>query len=325
MFLVGLLILLTVLNPLAWLATLWRYYQHHKTQSKIPNLLTLGNISFGGTGKTPMAIWLSQRLRLNAIISKSYKASAQQPQRVTGQSSVASEMGDEALLLATKLDPLPIFSGPHKTTTLQFAQAQLPAVKDWWLIDDGYQHFAGRSQKQIILWDMTDIWSFGMWPWGRGREPIWSIRHADALVLTKCQWVSQGQMQALSLVLKFFFKKPNAIFKSRYLEVWPVIDPGVAVIGVAGLAKNELFFKGLRDHYQKQVVACLGFADHCNYQATELERIHAYLQKWPEALILTTAKDLIKLQTTPLQPRLRLVDIEVNVERSDELIKILST
>lgn len=320
-----LLIILTALNPLAWIATLWRYYQTRKNVKNKTNLLTLGNISFGGTGKTPMVIWLNKQLQLAGIISKSYKATANIAQQVDPLVSCAEEIGDEALLLAHRLDPVPVFSGPNKSLTLDFAQFQRPNGNGWWVVDDGYQHFIGRAQRQIILWDVTDLSAFAMWPWGRGREPIWSLSQADAIVLTKCQWLKPAQLQKIRWVLSLFFKKPQALFQSYYHEVWPEVDSGTKIIGVAGLAKNELFFKALKTQYPDQIVSCLGFPDHCRYQTKELAQIQADLFKWPQAIILTTAKDLIKLQATELHSRLRLVDIQVTIDNSDEFIKILSS
>lgn len=181
-----------VLLPLGWLfralAGLRRalYLGRILTSQKLAvPVIVIGNISAGGTGKTPLTLALAQQLirhgRHPLIVSRGYGGSAQQPQRVTPDSDV-QQVGDEPLLMARR-NLCPVWIGKDRAAAAQAALQANPQC-DVVLCDDGLQHY--RLQRDMEIAVIDGVRGFGnrfMLPAGPLREPVARLRTVDAVVV----------------------------------------------------------------------------------------------------------------------------------------------
>jgi tetraacyldisaccharide 4'-kinase len=155
-----------------------------RTRLDVP-VVIVGNIAVGGTGKTPLTVWLAEHLAAAglkpAVVCRSYAASATFPSAVGAQDD-PSERGDEAVLLATRLD-CPVWSGPDRAATartLLAAHAEVDVI----VCDDGLQHYALARDCEIAVVDGTRGFGNGLsLPAGPLREPPSRLRSVDAIVI----------------------------------------------------------------------------------------------------------------------------------------------
>jgi tetraacyldisaccharide 4'-kinase len=163
-------------------------------------VISIGNITVGGTGKTPAAIALAGEAKKRGgspvILTRGYKGSAKGPCFVTkgeGPLLNADEAGDEPVLMAERLKGVPIIKGSDRYEAGMFALQSLdPQLSTLgsrlFILDDGFQHWKLSRDKDILLIDSGN--PFGnraLLPLGKLREPLSAIERADIVVLTKCQ------------------------------------------------------------------------------------------------------------------------------------------
>jgi tetraacyldisaccharide 4'-kinase len=198
-----------------------------KNQKKLPHkVISIGNLTLGGTGKTPATIALAEEAReigfKPCILTRGYRGRARGPCFVSrGERPVldAYQAGDEALLMAEKLKGVPIVKGKDRYKAGMFALSSLsPALcPDLFILDDGFQHWGLFRDKDILLIDSSN--PFGnrrLLPLGSLREPISEISRADLIVITK---VPSEQQSAFSNQKSV--DTPSLILPPR----WPACHP----------------------------------------------------------------------------------------------------
>jgi tetraacyldisaccharide 4'-kinase len=153
--------------------------------SKHPGIpvIIVGNITAGGTGKTPLVIWISEHLKSKgwapAIISRGYGAKIDAPRAAT-LASEASEVGDEPVLLSRR-SGCPVWVGPDRVRVAAALRLAHPEVNVL-VLDDGLQHYALRRDIEIAVVDTRGSGNGFMLPAGPLREPRWRLRTVDAVV-----------------------------------------------------------------------------------------------------------------------------------------------
>jgi len=156
-------------------------------------VISIGNLSFGGTGKTPCLVFLAQcfspKLKV-VVISKSYKSKLAEAEKVDlARANAAAYFGDEACLLKKLLPNCAVWSGPHKFRTAQVAS--LYEKPDLIFIDDGFSHRRLKRNFDLVLIDATkgfeDYW----------REGLNSLQRADAVMLTKTNFQTALQIERI--------------------------------------------------------------------------------------------------------------------------------
>jgi tetraacyldisaccharide 4'-kinase len=241
-------------------------------------VVVVGNITVGGTGKTPLVIWLAQQLRARGwrpgVVSRGYGGKAHHwPQQVRPDSDPVA-VGDEAVLLAAGCG-CPVCAGPDRPAAVE----QLLHFHDCDIIisDDGLQHYALGRDLEIVVIDGARRFGNGLpLPAGPLREPVSRLREADLVVV-------QGSPEAgeYGLALTEPCVQPVRGGDPVPLETWR----GREVHAVAGIGNPQRFFALLRD--AGLVVIEHAFADHHAFQAPEL----AFDDQRP---VLMTAKDAVK-------------------------------
>jgi tetraacyldisaccharide 4'-kinase len=256
-----------------------------RTRLGVP-VIVVGNITVGGTGKTPLTLWLAQQLaaygRIPGVVCRSYSASARTAAPVAHDDDPGVR-GDEAVLLAARLS-CPIWSGPDRAAT---ARALLAAHREVDVIvsDDGLQHYALERDCEIALIDAARAFGNGLaLPAGPLREPRSRLRSVDAVVLN-------GDAAVVGL--------PGGVPVYRMsLEgdrLRQVVNPAVSaapssfagkrIAAVAAIGNPQRFFARLRA--LGLAFEAHAFPDHHAYRAADLTL--------PDAdIVLMTEKDAIK-------------------------------
>ncbi|MDA8121138.1 MAG: tetraacyldisaccharide 4'-kinase [Deltaproteobacteria bacterium] len=265
-------------------------------------VVSIGNLSVGGSGKTPhvmfLASWLAGKGVKAAILSRGYGRRSRGVVWVShGEGPVVSarEGGDEPFLMAASLPGVPVLVGESR------AEAGRECLRrrqvDVFLLDDGYQHLSLRRDADILLVDAgRGLGNRRTLPLGPLREPPESARFADALVVTKCASVAEGE--AVAGGIPFPAGRPRAC--TRLVPV-SVVDRGgketplpadvEEVAAFSGLARNDPFSDTLREAGYV-VRKFVGFGDHHAYRPGDVRRILAEAGGMP---VMTTEKDLVRL------------------------------
>ncbi len=152
-------------------------------------VLSIGNLSSGGTGKTPITLFLAEQLQergwTNAILSRGYGGRRQIDPMGVDPGSDPSQTGDEPLMMAQRLGPGRVVVGHKRLAAGLRALSREPQPR-LLLLDDGFQHRALKRDLDLLLLDGVRLWGKGrMLPTGDLREPMASARRADALVVTR--------------------------------------------------------------------------------------------------------------------------------------------
>lgn len=270
--------------------------------------ISIGNIVCGGTGKTPMTLWLSRFLLERgahpAILSRGYGRKGHAPAMVPpeGELSRLCELfGDEPVLLAAALETVPVWVGRKRL------QAGMKALEggavDTLVLDDGFQHLALERDLDIVLVDCRNPFGNGFpLPAGPLREPAAHLGRADALVLTHAD--DPRKSAEMKARLNGLF--PNLpVFACRHKTVGfrpgfrgPVREPamlrGQRAVAFAGIAAPRDFFQSLVEA-GIGVRSAFSFPDHYRYRPSDLRRIIRCASRSGAEIILTTAKDAVRL------------------------------
>lgn len=270
-------------------------------------VISIGNITAGGTGKTPAVRWLAERLRdagkTVAILSRGYKAGA------------PGELGDEQRMLASLLadepanPPVIVRADPSRARAGQAVLREHPAV-DVFLLDDGFQHRQLARDFDLVLVNAVEPFGFGrVMPRGLLREPLAGLRRADAFLLTRVDQVVPARIDGVREVL--CRHNPDApIYQSVHAhsgfraaagstELFSVKAlRGRRWFAFCGIAGPESFVKQL-DQVGGTRVGLRAFADHHAYTKTEVRCLRAEAAAAGADVLVTTEKDWVKLAALP--------------------------
>jgi len=265
------------------LATLRRLlYRLRLLPSRHPGIavIVVGNLTAGGTGKTPLVIWIAERLKKSGwtpgIVSRGYGARIDVPRAATIADD-ASEVGDEPILLSRR-SGCPVWVGADRVAVIAALRSAHPEV-DVVVLDDGLQHYRLRRDLEIAVVDVRAFGNGFLLPAGPLREPEWRLRSVDAVV-------SHGAAlpgYAMRLKGEELHRMTNAA-ERRPVSAFA----GEKVHAIAGIGDPNRFFLHLAKHGVKLVPH--PFPDHHRFAAQELEF-------GDDAAVLMTEKDAVKLRS----------------------------
>ena len=292
-------------------------------------IVSIGNITVGGTGKTPMTIYLAQLLReygvRPVILSRGYKSKKPGGTTVVSDETAVlldvREAGDEAFLLAQTLPGIPIVIGPDRVASGRFACEQFKP--DILILDDGFQHFRLKRDMDIVLIDLCRGLGNGhLLPRGILREPRNALGRAQIIIFTK--QTGEGEGQSLKQLIKA--ENPHTpTFNTRY-QVLALkefytdkrIDPqqikGQRILALSGIG-NPLYFSFLLKQAGLTVAEELTLPDHHDYTAKDASELHKHLARVD--YIVTTAKDSCKMDRKIFRD-LPILILEVVLKMEDE-------
>ena len=280
-----------------------------KTRSLSAYILSIGNITVGGTGKTPfvamLAEWADRKGFKVGILSRGYKGKRISESIVVsdGVEVLASVdiAGDEPMLLARKLSSVPVLVSKKRHTTGDLAVTRFDT--EILILDDGYQHLSLRRDLNILLIDARRQFGNGfLLPRGPLREPLEQIRRADLIVITKCRTDNTGD--SLDGFLQSNFPdKP--VYRSGHLPdqiVFPVLGETYPpdfiksnkLVVFAGLAHPADFLQTV-ESLGAQVVYFEAFPDHHLFAQQELGNLVSRKKALGADFLLTTEKDWVRI------------------------------
>jgi tetraacyldisaccharide 4'-kinase len=270
-------------------------------QEKLPcKVISVGNITVGGTGKTPMVIYLANLLKNKgfrpAVLSRGYKGKAKAPINIVSDGKrlfmKPEDCGDEPVLIAKSLNGVPVLTGPKRVLTGRVAMEQYGA--DVLILDDAFQHRQLARDADIVLLDTGKPLGNGfILPAGPLREPSSSLKRADFIVRTGADTV----IAAVSSSKPEFRARHQAaaIVNGATGRDYPLENMrGCRVCAFAGIGSPESFRKTLTE-VGAVVVAFLPFPDHHSYSREDIREIQKRAVEEKADMIVTTEKDGVKL------------------------------
>lgn len=274
-------------------------------------VVSVGNLTVGGTGKTPMAMWVAQKLleqgKKPGILSRGYRRKSQREFLLVsdGASILAGphEAGDEPYLMATRCPGVVVAVGADRYALGRWVLGLAPV--DCFILDDGFQHMGLDRDVNLLLVDSSD--SAGMkelLPVGRLREPLREAGRASDIVLTRVEDESMisNVLEPIETAVGSTINPITTRFTVNKLVGVSGSVPSSDVFG-----KNALIFSGVGNPNQfrrtvnelgVQVVDELVFRDHEAYVPSRVEDIYRRIEQSNPEVVLTTEKDLIKVQSS---------------------------
>ncbi len=295
------------------------------TRVEVP-VISVGNLTLGGTGKTPLVKWVARCLREEgvrvALVSRGYGSDDGGP-------------NDEALELEQSLPDVPHLQNPDRVAAARIAIEELAAQVI--VLDDGFQHRRIGRDLDIVLLDATAPFGYDhVFPRGALREPVGSLGRADIVCLTRADLATSDQREAI---------------RQRVVEAAPdaawceSVTRPTRLIGVADGTANDLLEAPIETLRHARVVAFCGignpaafratladlgadvaafveFADHHAYSRRDIEAIEQSAEENQAELIVCTQKDLVKVGVGWLgDRRLRAVAIEAEIRVGEDALR----
>lgn len=269
-------------------------------------VISVGNLTFGGTGKTPTVVALVRDLvrlgRHPAVLTRGYRRRDDRPAVVTGPNprQRADEVGDEPLELARRLPGVPVVvDGDRERGGLEAIRLGADVV----VLDDGFQHLRLERDLDVVLVDAGEPWGGGrLPPLGRLREPVTALSRADAVIITKVpsDWRAvvakiEAEVERVAPALQVFVSKlrPSRVRRPDGEWAEPAELQGRKVYAFAGVGRPGGFADSLSE-VGAEMVGTRWFPDHHEYSQRDLTEVLAGARA-AGAIPVTTAKDAVKL------------------------------
>lgn len=289
---------------------LWAYECGLFKKEYLPGfVVSIGNITAGGTGKTPAVVMLAQWAKDKgyrvAVLSRGY--GGQYKTKVLAVSdgnrikSGPEEAGDEPYLLATRLSGIPVVVSKKRFLAGLFAHERYGC--DFFILDDGFQHLELHRDLNLALMDSTNPLGNGnLLPRGPLREPVEQLARANVCIVTRCKGPSPGKMVQgflkgkLSSIPVFCADHvPESVVFPNSAEVYgPEFLKGKRILAFAGIAEPESF---------KQILMGLGadiayfrrFRDHYPFKGNDIRALVQMMEKKEAQYLVTTEKDWVRI------------------------------
>jgi tetraacyldisaccharide 4'-kinase len=285
-------------------------------------VVSVGNITVGGTGKTPAVELLSRRLKEQGfspgIVTLGYKRKREGVFGVNAKKDDATSVGDEALMLARKTG-LPVIVGKKRMQAVELGIKEFGI--DLALLDDGYQVKDLKKDVEILILNGKKGGHEGdLFPLGPYREPLAMIGKADVILINKGELSNGAKARAAGIPLFRVKYRPTFLYNVKRDLIGPcAFLKEKKVLAFAGLGDNRSFFELLRE-LGAEVVHEVEFPDHHVYSARDMERLGRF---GDAQMLVTTEKDSIKLDRLEIPENLFHLAVEAVVEREDELVELI--
>ena len=297
----------------------------HTTKLDRP-VISVGNITAGGTGKTPLVEWIAKTIAARGkkvcILTRGYGRENPQRQVVVsdGTSILATpgEAGDEPYLLATKLlGSAVVISNIDRISAARYAVENFNV--DCFVLDDGFQHLRVARDLNIVTVDATNPWGGGeLLPYGRLREPLSGLSRADCVVLTRCDQATH--LDSLRAELSDLIHD-RPVFLSKMQPVKNLLPTG-PVAAFCAVGNPQSFFTQLHTAGY-EVVLEKTYADHHSYTQQDITHLLNETSRAGATNLITTAKDAVKLRSLSFTLPWHVFEIEVAIENEDAFKQLI--
>ena len=257
-------------------------------------VISIGNLTFGGTGKTPMVLWVAEFLQRQGhqvgILSRGYKSGA--------------NGNDEGAMIADSLPSVQHIQDPDRVHAGKdlIQNHQVDTI----ILDDGFQHLRLNRDLNLLLIDATDPFGGGSCPpFGRLRESLSAISRADQVILSRANLVSENQRDS---IWREIFRRtsqkhkievefsPSRVRDTLSEKIYPLTHLEGQKVVLLSAVGNPKAFRMTVELAKMVVVQEFCFRDHHWYSAQELEKVFAAFSNIP---VLTTHKDWVKIRSLP--------------------------
>jgi tetraacyldisaccharide 4'-kinase len=283
------------------------------------NVINVGNLTVGGTGKTPHVEYLIALLKPDykiATLSRGYGRKTK-GFILADETATAQSLGDEPLQFFRK------FSSDITVTVCEDRAEAIPKIlferpaTQVIILDDAFQHRPVQPDLNILLTDYKRLFYQDFpFPAGRLRESRYGAKRADAVIVTKCpaDLDVREQRNISQKILKYTQKDTPVFFTSiRYQEPKGIFEQydfkevsqqkDFTLIALSGIAQPAIFEQYLKEKYK--VSKHFTFADHHNYTAKDLQKVATFWQQHRNSALITTEKDYVKIAEPHFRPIFR--------------------
>lgn len=274
-------------------------------------IICVGNITVGGTGKTPTAEMIIDTMKPTykvALLSRGYGRRTKGYREVTLDSSYR-DVGDEPLQIKLKFPDVLVVVCEKRVEAIRRIEAEHPEI-NLIVMDDGFQHRHVDPRINVVVLDYTrPVFEDDFLPVGNLRDNLNSLYRAHYFIVTKCpedmqpldqrMWRKDLQLVAYQ---KIYFTRVVPTAAVPLFQTPNHLREGEEVIVMSGIGNPKPFIKSVRKHYN--VVANLVYPDHHVYTVEDIEKIVSHIKQHPNAMLLTTEKDAVKLRRSRRVPDL---------------------
>ena len=334
-----------LLIPFSWLYGLiisfrkWLYKSGLYTRSKFDfPIICVGNITAGGTGKTPHIEWLIKNLSGHyrvAVLSRGYKRKTI-GYVLSTPVSTPEQIGDEPYQIKQKFLQVPVAVSENRVLGIPMLLGDEPNTEVV-LMDDGFQHLSIQAGFNIVLCDYNrPYYNDYLLPAGLLRENKTGANRADVIIVTKCPSnLSLEEKNNIKQKLKLHANQTVYFSTIKYKNIIAITDtaikqglpdPNQPTVALAGIAKANIFINQIKS-IQKQVIP-LVFSDHQTYTDDRIQQLAATASIHPNSVIITTEKDAVKLKSSTILPYINQlpiwyipIGIEILFEEENQLLQ----
>ncbi len=311
-----------------------RCYRHglFKIERLPVPVISVGNLTLGGTGKTPMVQFLARLLLEHgyrpAVVSRGYGGSTKEAVNVVSDGRdvllPADLVGDEPRLLAETLPGAMVLTGVVRRLPARHA---VDMGADVLLLDDGFQHLAVARDLDLVLFSADYLaGNSRIFPGGDLREPVAALNRCSCFVLTSVTDDNRQRAESFASLLRQRFPE-KSIFRSsvriagyverddadRFIFLGEKPVACERALALCGIARPESFKKTLAG-WSIDVCDFLTMPDHHNYREADIARIRRRIKKQGARLVVTTEKDMVKLGRVDLGVPVYGLRLQVRVE-----------
>lgn len=338
------LLQISILRPLSSLweivyrirRMMYEYGLWEKQYFKVP-IISIGNLTFGGTGKTPLIIWLLGKLEgygLDPVVlTRGYKGKLEHSSGMIkgGQKFLSNphEFGDEPLLISKKMNRGAVIVGKKRAENLKKYLHEIQP--DVVLLDDGYQHIQLHRSLNIAIFDaLLPIESYQTAPMGYLREGLSALKDADILLISRADRASEEKIDQLEehlaphlpqdIVVGKFGYRPTGIYDGHENKVMELSGlKSRRVIALTAIASPESFYQ-LLEANGAEIVEKVVYTDHHFFNHEDINDIlHKSIQQ--DALIIASEKDMVKIRKVTRDSKILCVSIEIDfISGEDEIL-----
>ena len=264
-------------------------------------VVSIGNITVGGTGKTPLVIWLYNKITQNsklktqnykcAILTRGYKA--------TQNSKLKTQnYEDEPAIIAECCPQAKVIVNPDRVAGAKEAVSKFSA--NVLIMDDGFQHRRLARDLDIVTIDATQSFGYGkLLPAGLLREPVTALKRADAVVITRCDQIKENKLAELeqklqqinpNMIIARSIHAPNFVKSLDGHEISLKELNDKKIFAFCGIGNPDAFLDTIK-RLGSELIGSKVYNDHHHYTENDIADIHKQAKPLKADLILTTQKD----------------------------------
>jgi tetraacyldisaccharide 4'-kinase len=294
-------------------------------------VISVGNLTVGGTGKTPMVLWIVERLLAEGksvgILTRGYRGktlSASSGKSQTTNDSAPISTSDEVRLLQSRLENRALFGvgADRYKNGLDLAARGV----DWLILDDGFQHLRLARDVDIVLIDASNPFGGGhLLPAGRLREPRTALERADLVVITR-----SNHAPAIESIVRRHSAAPIFYARTTLASVYSPSNSQLAasearskiLFAFCGIGNPAAFIADLRD-WGFQIAGYKSFPDHHRYSPSDISAIEKQARETGAAGLICTEKDRFNLEDAQPSMNLWVCSISLHIDREDDFWQAL--